>query len=76
MNANIGAVDRRIRVVLGVAILAVLGVYYQSWWGLIGLLPILTAWIRFCPAYVPLKISTCATEAKEPPIPPGGPKPA
>jgi hypothetical protein len=72
MKVNIGNVDRVIRVVVGLVIIAV-GAYYQSWWGLIGLLPILTASIRFCPVYVPFGISTCKPETKEPPIPPGGP---
>lgn len=75
MKVNIGTADRVIRVVVGLAIICV-GAYYQSWWGLIGLLPILTASIRFCPAYVPFGITTCKPETKEPPIPPGGPKPA
>ncbi len=75
MKANIGSVDRIVRLIVGVAILTV-GWFYHSWWGLIGLLPIFTAWLRFCPAYVPFGISTCPPDTKEPPIPPGGPKPA
>lgn len=59
MTANIGTADRVIRFILGLAILAV-GFYFRSWWGLVGLLPILTAVIRFCPAYVPFHVSTCA----------------
>jgi len=75
MKANIGTADRVIRVIVGLVILA-LGIIFRSWWGLIGLLPILTASIRFCPAYVPFGFTTCKAEPKEPPIPPGGPKPA
>jgi len=75
MKANIGTADRAIRVVVGLVILA-LGIIYRSWWGLIGLLPLLTASIRFCPPYALFGISTCRPETKEPPIPPGGPKPA
>ena len=75
MKVNIGSADRVVRLIVGVVILAA-GAYFRSWWGLIGLLPMLTAGIRFCPAYVPFGITTCKAEAKEPPIPPGGPKPA
>ena len=75
MKANIGPADRVIRVIAGLVILA-LGMIYRSWWGLIGLLPIVTASIRFCPPYALFGISTCKPETKEPPIPPGGPKPA
>ncbi len=75
MKVNIGSADRVVRFIAGLVILGV-GWYYRSWWGLLGLLPLLTAGIRFCPAYVPFGISTCPPDTKEPPIPPGGPKPA
>jgi len=57
MQKNIGAVDRNVRFLLG-AVLLVAGVIYQSWWGVLGLVPIATAAIGFCPLYVPLGIST------------------
>jgi len=75
MKVNIGSADRVVRLLAGIVILAV-GWHYRSWWGLLGLLPLLTAGIRFCPAYVPFGITTCRPETKEPEIPPGGPKPA
>jgi hypothetical protein len=75
MKANIGSIDRVIRAVVGLIILGV-GIYCRSWWGLIGLLPLLTAGIRFCPAYAPFRFSTCKPAAEKPPVPPGGPKPA
>ncbi|MBI2518099.1 MAG: DUF2892 domain-containing protein [Opitutae bacterium] len=61
MKANIGTLDRVVRLVLGLFVLA-LGYYFQSWWGLIGLLPVLTAVFRFCPAYLPFGLNTCATK--------------
>ncbi|HWP68792.1 MAG TPA: DUF2892 domain-containing protein [Rectinemataceae bacterium] len=57
MYQNIGTTDRIIRIVAGVAI-AVIGIFYKSWLGLIGLVPLLTAGIGFCPLYLPLGIST------------------
>jgi len=57
MKLNVGSADRVIRVVVGVAICAA-GWYYHSWWGLIGLVPIVTASIGWCPAYLPLGLST------------------
>ena len=75
MNANIGTVDRVVRVIIGLTIIGV-GIYFRNRWGLVGLLPLLTAGIRFCPLYVPFGISTCEEGPREPPIPPGGPKPA
>ncbi len=58
MTKNVGSVDRLLRLVLGVAII-VLGFLYQSWWGAVGIVPILTAGIGWCPPYALLGISTC-----------------
>jgi hypothetical protein len=57
MKKNIGKSDKVIRIVLGLAII-ILGIIYQSLWGLIGLIPLLTAVIGFCPLYPALKINT------------------
>ena len=57
MECNVGKTDRMIRIVAGAAIVA-LGVYFQSWWGAIGLIPIVTATLGWGPAYVPFGISS------------------
>lgn len=57
MKKNVGSADRIIRIILGLAIGGV-GFYYQSWWGLLGLVPIFTALINFCPLYAPFNINT------------------
>ena len=57
MTCNVGKADRIVRIVAGVAILGA-GVALQSWWGLIGIVPLLTGILRWCPAYVPVGIST------------------
>jgi hypothetical protein len=54
---NVGRMDASIRVVVGFIII-VLGMVYQSWWGAIGLVFILTAYLNFCPLYPLLKINT------------------
>jgi hypothetical protein len=64
MKANVGTIDRIIRVIVGLAIIGV-GVYFQSWWGAIGVVPILTAAIGYCPPYHLLGISTCCTPKTE-----------
>lgn len=63
MKKNIGGADRVIRVVLGVAII-IAGILTGSWWGLIGIIPLATAVVGFCPAYLPLGITTCRTRNK------------
>ncbi len=61
METNIGKSDRVIRIVLGVALLAIvlLGHGPLRWLGLIGIVPLATAFIGWCPAYSLLGINTC-----------------
>ncbi len=61
MKANVGSIDRTLRYLTGLAILGA-GFYFKSWWGLVGLVPILTATFRFCPAYLPFGLSTCSKD--------------
>lgn len=58
MQCNVGKTDRALRIVVGLAVI-VAGVATGSWLGAIGLVPLFTGIVRWCPAYVPLKISTC-----------------
>ncbi|MBL8663617.1 MAG: DUF2892 domain-containing protein [Candidatus Odyssella sp.] len=61
MITNMGSIDRIVRVVVGLALLSLLFVLDGGarWFGLIGVVPILTAAIGWCPAYLPFGISTC-----------------
>ena len=61
MKCNLGKIDRLFRVVLGIIIIAA-GSYLKSWWGIIGIIPLLTALVGVCPAYMPLNFSTCKCE--------------
>lgn len=61
MKCNVGTVDRLFRVIIGLAI-AILGVVFDSWWGLVGLVPLATGLFKFCSLYVPFKISTAKKE--------------
>jgi hypothetical protein len=65
MKPNVGSLDRIVRLLVGLALLGA-GYYFKSWWGLIGLGPILTGTIRFCPAYLPFGLSTCSAKPNEP----------
>ena len=58
-----GKTDRVVRIILGIVIGA-LGIYFNSWWGLIGLIPLLTALVGVCPLYMPFKISTRSLKDK------------
>jgi hypothetical protein len=57
MKQNVGKIDRWVRIVIGLAIGAT-GLYFQSWWGLVGIIPIFTAAIGWCPLYLPVGLTT------------------
>ena len=57
LQPNMGGIDKGVRVIAGVAALG-LGYYHQSYWGLIGLVPLTTILINWCPLYAPFGIST------------------
>ena len=58
MKKNVGTIDKVIRIILAV-IIGALGYYYQTWWGLVALVPLLTGFIGYCPAWSIFGISTC-----------------
>jgi hypothetical protein len=60
MKVNMGGIDRTLRVVVGLAlvIMAVTGTIGA--WGWLGVIPVLTGVVGFCPAYLPFGFSTCA----------------
>lgn len=58
MTCNIGGKDKVIRWIVGLAVLGA-GFYFKSWWGLLGIIPIMTAIVGFCGLYKVLGISTC-----------------
>ncbi len=64
MTPNVGTVDRLLRFVVGVALLALLALNETNlrWIGLAGIVLIGTAFIRFCPLYVVLGLRTCPRE--------------
>ncbi|MEW6051280.1 MAG: DUF2892 domain-containing protein [Candidatus Zixiibacteriota bacterium] len=57
MKANVGGADRVVRIIAGLAILTV-GVVLKSWWGLVGILPLISAIGGFCPLYTLIGINT------------------
>ena len=64
MKPNVGNVDRTIRIVVGLSLVAGALTGYIGAWGWLGLIPIATGTFRFCPAYLPLGMSTCRSKSK------------
>lgn len=63
MTKNIGDLDRALRVIAGLSILGV-GLYLKTWWGLIGVIPLISASIRWCPLYLPFGLNTLRKKIK------------
>jgi hypothetical protein len=61
MKANVGTVDRVLRIGGGLALIGLAASGVVGAWGYIGVVPILTGFFRFCPAYPLLGINTCGT---------------
>ncbi|HKJ63257.1 MAG TPA: DUF2892 domain-containing protein [Hyphomicrobiales bacterium] len=59
MSANVGTLDRVLRIILGLVLLSLVFVGPKTYWGLIGVIPLATALFSFCPLYTVLGIRTC-----------------
>lgn len=59
MTKNVGAIDRAARVILGLALIALVFVGPQTPWGWLGVVPLVTAMISFCPVYRLIGLRTC-----------------
>jgi hypothetical protein len=62
MQANVGTIDRTLRIVAGIALIALAVTGTIGAWGWIGIVPLATGVFRFCPAYMPFGLSTCSTK--------------
>ncbi|ALJ36141.1 DUF2892 domain-containing protein [Azospirillum brasilense] len=60
MPVNVGTIDRALRAIVGLVLIALVFVGPQTPWGWIGLVPLLTAVVGFCPAYSLFGIRSCA----------------
>lgn len=59
MTLNMGTADRTIRALVGIVLLALVFVGPQTPWGWIGVIPLVTALVGYCPAYSIFGIRTC-----------------
>ncbi len=64
MKTNTGNIDRILRAIIGLVLLSLVFVGPQTLWGLIGIIPLVTAIIGICPAYSLLGINTCNAPQK------------
>jgi uncharacterized membrane protein YfcA len=59
MKANVGGIDKILRILAGIALIALTLTGTIGMWGWIGVVPLLTALVGFCPAYSLLGLNTC-----------------
>lgn len=64
MKINVGSMDRILRIIAGLALIALAATGIIGVWGWIGVVVLLTGVFRFCPAYVLLGMSTCPLDKK------------
>ena len=64
MKTNVGGIDKVLRIVVGLAVLSLVFVLPEPsrWWGLVGLVPLLTGFMNFCPLYSILGLNTCPVQ--------------
>jgi len=59
MTRNVGSIDRAVRIVVGLGLISLVFWGPQTMWGWIGLVPLGTALLGWCPPYAMLGINTC-----------------
>ena len=64
MHHNVGGIDQILRIVLGVVICTI-GVIYNNWWGMVGLIPLVTGTMSWCPLYYLVGLSSLKIRESE-----------
>jgi hypothetical protein len=59
MKPNVGSIDRALRIVAGIVLIALAATGTVGWWGWLGAVPLVTALVGWCPAYTLLGINSC-----------------
>jgi hypothetical protein len=60
MEKNVGGVDRILRIIVGLGLISLVYVGPQTPWGWVGVIPLLSALVGFCPAYRLIGMNTCS----------------
>lgn len=64
MKTNEGKIDRALRIILGLGLLSLVFFGPQTTWGLVGIVPLITGTIGYCPIYSVLGLNTCPFNSK------------
>ena len=61
-KTNVGSIDRVLRIIVGLVLIALVFVGPKTPWGWIGLIPLATGVLRTCPLYSLIGLNTCGTK--------------
>ena len=64
MKANVGGLDRTLRVIVGLVLIALAAMRTIGWWGWLGVIPLATGLFSFCPLYTLLGFNSCPVRSK------------
>ena len=59
MNKNVGGIDKTARIVIGIVLIGLAAAGQIGIWGYIGVIPLVTGFLGWCPAYLPFGINSC-----------------
>ena len=62
MKPNVGGLDRIVRIVLGLVLMGLAATGTVGWWGWLGVVPLATGALGWCPPYAMLGFNTCSTK--------------
>lgn len=65
MLRNVGGIDRTLRILVGLVLIALAATGTVGWWGWIGVVPLATGALGTCPAYRLLGLNTCPLKKKD-----------
>jgi hypothetical protein len=63
MKANVGGIDRVLRIVVGLVLVVLAATGTVGWWGWLGIVPLFTGVVGWCPPYALLGFNTCKMKA-------------
>ena len=64
MTSNVGGIDRILRITIGLVLIGLAATGTVGWWGWLGIVPLATGAIGWCPPYALFGFNTCAVKSK------------
>jgi len=65
MKFNVGGLDRMLRIALGLILIVLAAMGFIGWWGWLGVIPLATGLLRFCPLYSLAGLNTCPLDTRK-----------